>query len=336
MPPDPLALECGAMLYGVQIAYHAYGALNAAGNNAIWICHALTANSDAADWWQGMVGRGLVFDTSRYYVVCANIIGSCYGSTGPLSVNPLTQKPYYRTFPQVTMRDMAAAHNLLRLHLGIPKIKVVVGGSIGAFQALEWCIMQPEAAESLVFIAAGACASPWAAALGETQRMAIEADPTFFEDTPAGGGAGLAAARAVAMLSYRGSRAYNLTQADPDNAPLGIRRACSYQRHQGGKLVRRFSAHSYHCLTRALDSHDAGRARSGGIERVLRNINIPALIVGIESDILFPPQEQQYMANIMPHSVLRIIASHFGHDGFLIENSKLTLIIREFLDNVVK
>jgi homoserine O-acetyltransferase len=330
------ALECGATLGALQIADHTYGTLNAAKDNVVWICHALTANSDAADWWAGMVGNGLVFDTSKYFVVCANVIGSCYGSTGPLSINPATRMPYYRTFPQVTVRDMAAAHELLRLHLGIGSIKMIVGGSVGAFQAIEWCIMRPEVFKTLVFIAAGAYATPWVIAQSEAQRMAIEADPTFGNNTPSGGTAGLAAARAMALPLYRNYHTYNKTQQDTDRSQLGNYRAASYQRYQGAKLVQRFDAYSYYTLTQALDTHDISRNRKGCVEQILQHITIPTLIVGISSDILFPVCEQKFMANSIPNAVYSEMESEFGHDSFLIETVKLILIIRDFWGRIVK
>jgi homoserine O-acetyltransferase len=333
---QPFALECGKLLGALQIAYHTYGTLNAAKDNVVWICHALTANSDAADWWAGMVGNGLVFDTSKYFVVCANVIGSCYGSTGPLSINPATGKPYYRTFPQVTVRDMAAVHELLRLHLGIGSIKMIVGGSVGAFQAIEWCIMRPEVFGALVFVAAGAYTTPWVIALSEAQRMAIEADPTFAGNTPSGGAAGLAAARAMALTSYRNYHTYNQTQKDPDRSQLGNYRVATYQRYQGAKLVQRFDAYSYYLLTQALDTHDISRTRNGTVERILQNIAIPTLIIGISSDILFPVCEQKFMATLMPNAIYREVESEFGHDGFLIETVKLNLTIRNFWGKKVK
>jgi homoserine O-acetyltransferase len=213
---------------------------------------------------------------------------------------------------------------------------MLVGGSIGAFQAIEWCIMQPEVIENLVFIAAGVRATPWAIALSEAQRMAIEADPTFFADMPNGGAAGMAAARAMGMSIYRTYNSYNETQADPDqHTKIGNYRASSYQRYQGEKLVRRFDTYSYYCLSQMLDSHDISRNRNNSVENILQQIKIPALIVGISSDILFPTCEQKFIANIMPNAIYSELESKFGHDAFLIENSKLTLIIRTFMTKII-
>ncbi|GHU95160.1 homoserine O-acetyltransferase [Bacteroidia bacterium] len=330
---QPIALECGNTLQSAQIAYHTYGKLNAGKDNVVWVCHAFTANSDAADWWPNMIGSGLLLDTDKYFVVCANIIGSCYGSTGPLSANPATQKPYYRSFPEVTIRDMVMAHEQLRQFLGIPKIKIMLGGSIGAFQALEWSIMYPQVVQSLVISACGARTTPWVTALNETQRMAIEADATFFDDLPHGGSKGLAAARAIALTSYRNYATYNTTQENPAHNKLNDYKVCSYQRHQGEKLVRRFDAYSYYRLTQAMDSFDVARGRGNAVEKVLQQIIIPTLVIGISTDTLFPVCEQKWIAQHIPHAAYQEVDSPFGHDGFLIENKKLTAAISGFINN---
>jgi homoserine O-acetyltransferase len=226
---------------------------------------------------------------------------------------------------------MAAAPDMLRGHLDIPKIQTIVGGSIGAFQAIEWCIVQPQIFDSLIFIAASARSSPWAIAWGEAQRMAIEADPTFFADTPHGGAAGMAAARAIGMLAYRTCHAFNHTQADTERgSQVGNYRAASYQRYQGEKLAKRFDAYSYYRLSQMLDTHDISRSRDS-MENVLRSIAIPALVVGIDSDLLFPCSEQKFMADIMPRAGYAQISSIYGHDAFLIEYEQLTKIISPFV-----
>ncbi|MDR1227017.1 MAG: homoserine O-acetyltransferase [Prevotellaceae bacterium] len=328
--PHPIHLECGQTLTHVQIAYHTYGTLNVAKNNVVWICHALTANSDAADWWPGMIGKSLLFDTDKYFVVCANVIGSCYGTTGPTSINPATGKPYYRSFPEVTTRDMIAAHEQLQKRLGIDHIFMLVGGSIGAFQALEWSIMHPELFDKVIISANGARATPWVIAQSEAQRMAIEVDATYYEDRPGGGDKGLAAARAMALVSYRNYHTYNKTQAEPGGVKRNDYRASSYQRYQGDKLVKRFDAYSYVRLTQAIDSFDVGRGR-GSIEQALSLIKAQALVIGISSDCLFPVEEQKYMAKHIPNARYAEVDSEFGHDGFLIEHEKLTTVISELM-----
>lgn len=321
--------ESGYRFPSLEIAYHTYGEINQEGNNVIWICHALTANSDAADWWSDMVGEGKLFDPAKHFIVCANVIGSCYGSTGPLSINPATTNPWYRKFPIITVRDMVKAHNILRKHLGINRIHTVIGGSIGGFQALEWSIMNENLFDHLILLASSAKASPWAIALNESQRMAIEADSSYFEDSEMSGINGMKAARSIALLSYRNRAAYNFTQAEYEDAKWSNFRAASYQKYQGEKLAKRFNAYSYYALSQSIDSHSVGRNRDI-IENVLGKINTKTLIVSIESDILFPVEEQKLMHKHIKNSTHKIIPSIFGHDGFLVEWKQLSEIIIDF------
>ena len=217
--PEPFRLETGHMLPELKIAYHTYGELNAAHDNVVWVCHALTANSDVAGWWPHTVETGKFLDPARHFVVCANILGSHYGTTGPLHTNPQTGTPYYRDFPPFTIRDIVRAHILLADALGIGRIGALVGSSVGGFQAVEWAVTEPQRIGKLVLIATSAKASPWSIAIDETQRMAIEADRTFGEPRDDAGMAGLAAARAIGLLTYRGSLGYNLTQQDREELP---------------------------------------------------------------------------------------------------------------------
>lgn len=324
------ALESGQTLNDIEIAYHISEATINVAKPVIWICHALTANSDAEDWWPGMVGRGKLFDPDKYTLVCANILGSCYGTTGALSVNPATGKPWLNDFPLVTVRDWARAHELLREHLGIDKIYLVAGGSIGGFQSMEWAIMHPERFEHMMLVATSYMQTAWANAINETERMSIEADSTFFNGNPNGGKAGLAAARGLGLLSYRGYEAYNLTQSEKDNEQVENFRASSYQRYQGKKLVDRFNAHCYHSITRSQDTHNVARGR-GSFEQAFAKVTAKTLCVGISTDILFPPIEQKRLAEYIPNAIYAEIDSDFGHDGFLIESEQLSGIIREYL-----
>lgn len=323
-------LESGECLTGLEIVYHTEGELNKDKSNVIWICHALTANSDVADWWEGLYGEAQILDPNEKFIVCANIIGSCYGSTGPLSVNPETNKKYYRNFPMVTMRDMVNANTLLRKHLGIDKIHTVIGGSIGAFQALEWTIMEPDVVENLIFIASSAVASPWTIAFNESQRMAIESDTTFFEDTDKGGLNGMKTARSIALISYRNQDTYNIKQQEADNEEkIDGFRVCSYQRYQGEKLGKRFNAYAYYTISKAFDSHNVGRGR-GGIETALSSIKANTLLVSISSDLLFPPSDLVFMKEHIDGAEYAEIQSLYGHDGFLLEFEKLTSVIKSF------
>lgn len=329
--PAPFALELGGELRDFRIAYHTFGRLNAAADNVVWVCHALTANSDVADWWPHTVENGRFLDPDRWFTVCANIIGSPYGTTSPLHTDPATGRPYFRSFPRLTIRDMARAHSLLADALGIGRIHALIGSSVGGFQAVEWAIAEPERFDRLVLLATDAKASPWTIALDETQRMAIEADLTFASDRPDGGAAGLASARAIGLLSYRGPSGYNLTQQDTDELPA-TPRACSYQRYQGEKLVRRFDAYSYHTILRAFDTHDAGRGR-GGLEAALGQIRAQTLVIGLTTDILFPPEDMRRLAAAIPGAQYAEIDSPFGHDGFLVEHELLNSIIRPFINS---
>lgn len=326
---EPFVTEKGAELPSVEIAYDTWGTLNRDADNVIWVCHALTANSDVESWWPGIVGKGLLFDPDKSFIVCANVLGSCYGTTGPVSVNPLTGSPWLRDFPAVTIRDLVNAHEILRKFLGIRRIHTIIGSSIGGFQSLEYSILFPGIIERLVFIASSAKQSPWALAFSQSQRLAIEADLSFVNGEPGGGKAGLKAARSIALLSYRNSGAYNATQKEEDDEKTDSFKAASYQDYQGEKLVRRFDPYSYYSLVNLSDTHNVGRGR-GGVVNALSSVKAKTLCIGITSDILFPVEEQKLVAENIPGAAYTEIDSAFGHDGFLIEVGRLTEIIREF------
>lgn len=326
-------LECGAVLPEITIAYNTYGTLSPSGDNVTWVCHALTANSDVADWWHGTVEKGRFLDPEKNFIICANILGSHYGTTSPLSVNHTTGEPYYGDFPMITVRDVVRCNILLAEALAIKSVNVLIGSSIGGFQCLEWAIMQPDFVKHLILIATCAKSQPWAIALNESQRMAIECDPTFGEKRADAGANGLAAARSIALLSYRGQPAYDITQYEIDGVErLSGYRAASYQRYQGEKLRRRFNVYSYHTLTRVVDSHDVGRGR-GGCRKALANVKAKTLVVAISSDILYPPSDHKIIYETIPKSTFELITSDFGHDGFLLEGEKLNTIILKFLNS---
>lgn len=329
--PEPFELELGGKIENLTIAYDTYGTLAEGGGNAVWVCHALTANSDVADWWPGTVAPGRFLDPERYFIVCANILGSCYGSTGPLSVNPDTGEPYYRTFPRLTMRDVVAAHRILADALGIGRIHAIIGSSVGGFQAVEWAVAEPERFGRVALIATDAKASPWTIAIDETQRMAILADPSYALDRPDGGAAGLAAARAIGLLTYRGGSGYNITQQDATDDYTVPHRACTYQRYQGSKLVGRFDAYSYMAILDTFDTHNVGRGR-GTLRDALARITAPTIVVGLGTDIIFTPGEMQTLASMIPGAEYRQIESPFGHDGFLVEADRLNEILLPFIE----
>lgn len=327
----PLKLESGAVLPDVSIAYHTYGKLNKERDNVIWICHALTANSDVQDWWPGMVGEGSPFDTEHYFVVCANILGSCYGTTGPCSLDPGKGKPYYHHFPFVTIRDMVQVHQLLYDHLEVRSIHLLVGGSMGGYQALEWSVMNPRQVRQLFLLASSARESAWGIAIHSAQRLAIEADGTWKTDSKTAGAKGLKAARAIGMITYRNYGTYQATQTDPDSEKLDHFRASSYIEHQGNKLVNRFDAYSYWILTKSMDSHNIARGRGQSIEKVLNTVTQPTLMISIKSDLLCPPEEQRFIAAHLAHARLVEIDSTYGHDGFLVERKLISQYLLDWM-----
>lgn len=322
-------LESGVSLPSIEIAYHTYGKLNKAKNNVVWVCHALTANSDVFDWWKGLFGDKDYFNPEEYFIVCANNLGSCYGTTGPLSYNTNNNGALYSYFPTITVRDMVKAHDVLREHLGIKKINTLIGGSQGGQQALEWNVEVPSLFENLILIATNVKHSAWGIAFNESQRLAIKADRTYFSNTNDGGSKGLLAARSVALLSYRGYNAYTNTQSETSNDKADDFAAASYQRYQGEKLVLRFNAYSYVTLTKAMDSHNLGRDRIS-IEASLLRITANTLVIGLTTDVLFPINEQRFIAKFIDKSIYEEIHSTYGHDGFLIETKKITERIKSF------
>ena len=327
---EGLDLERGGRLENLDIAYSTFGSLNDRGDNVVWVCHALTANSDVADWWPNTVVSGGFLDPEEWFVVCANVIGSHYGSTGPLSTNPATGEPYYSEFPQLTIRDIVHAHKILSRHLGIDSIHALVGSSLGGFQAMEWAIMEPNRLKKLVLIATDSHVTPWAAAFNETQRMAIKADNTFGGRNDDAGRIGLAAARAMALLSYRGPSGYNISQSNREDTPEYCHRVQTYQTYQGEKLCRRFNAYSYMSILDAFDSHDISRGR-GKEEDVMGSIKAKTACIAIPTDILFPPETMKRLAKEIPGAEYHEIESEFGHDGFLVEHAQLNKILKEFL-----
>lgn len=329
----PFELESGTVLPSLTIAYHTFGEMNSRRDNIVWVCHALTANSDVAEWWQHTVEEGKFLDPARHFTICANFLGSCYGTTGPLSINPETGEPYYDSFPLITVRDMVRCHRLLAEHLGIKRVKLLIGSSIGGYQCCEWIIQQPDFAENLVLIATLSHVTPWAIAFNESQRMAIESDAEFGQHRPDAAMKGLAAARSIALLSYRGQQAYDKTQADPDARTklIGLR-ATTYQRYQGEKLCRRFNVYSYYTLTRAIDSHNIARGREASENELLASIRARTAVIAISTDLLFPKEQICEMARHIPGARYHLIDSDFGHDGFLIEHQKLNTIILDLLE----
>ena len=307
---EPLILEGGDTLQNPKIHFTTHGELNEEKSNVVWVFHALTANSDPLEWWPGLVGEDDFFNPNEHFIVCANMLGSCYGSTEPTNFD----------FPLITITDIVEMNKKVLEHLGIKRIKLGIGGSMGGQQLLEWAVQEPELFETIIPIATNAIHSPWGIAFNEAQRMALKQSDLD---------KGVEAARAIAMLSYRHYHTYDKTQQDSDGR-IDQFSASSYQRYQGEKLRKRFSPYSYWYLSKAMDSHNIGK-RYGGIQKALARIQSKAVVIGLDTDILFPPSEQEFIANQINDGSFHLVSSEYGHDGFLIEAEQITNILKREL-----
>lgn len=326
--PHPLQLELGETLTHAQIAYRTWGKLNAKGDNAILICHGFTANADADIWWNELFGEEKTFNPERDFIVCSNVLGSCYGSTGAISINPETSKPYGANFPAITIRDMVRSQYELMQGLGIPKWKLVIGGSLGGMQTLEWGVMYPDLVKAIAPISVSGRHSPWSIALAETQRQAIYADPLWKNgnyDIDSPPHQGLAIARMIATCSYY-SRPDFVQRFCREIDAHGNFTIANYLHHEGEKFLKRFDANVYVSLTKAMDTHDLGRDR-GDYFQVLNSIHQPTLIVSTPTDLLYFPEEQEELAQLIPNANLAKLVSTHGHDAFLIDLTKLDCLL---------
>ena len=344
---DTLPLQLGGQLSPVTVAYETWGSLNAAGDNAVLIAHALTGSSHAHDaerpddtkvaWWNPLIGPGRFFDTSRYFVICSNIVGSCYGSTGPSSIDPDTGRPYGIRFPVITIHDMVEAQGRLIEHLGVRQLAMVAGGSIGGQQALEWAVAYPELVQKAIVVAATAWLTAQAIAFSEVQRQAILADPRWQGgDYLPGQGpeAGLAIARMLAMITYQSEEGMELRfaretarQSDivapSGHTDFGKRFDVEgYLYYQGQSLVKRFDANSYLYISRAMDLYDVSEGYPS-LEAALRRVRSKTLFIGIRSDFLFPAARVRWLAEQVraaggDASYVELDSPH-GHDAFLKE-----------------
>jgi len=330
-------LESGRTLPGFHLAYTISGKLNANKSNVVWIFHALTANSNPLEWWPGLVGEQKLFDPEQYFIVCVNMPGSCYGSIGPLDNDPLTDKPYYHNFPFFTTRDMVRAYGFLKDDLGINKIHIGIGGSMGGQQLLEWAIEEPNLFEFIFPVATNAEHSSWGIAFNASQRWCIENDPTWREEHVDAGLEGMKIARSIALLSYRHYETYFKSQhgftTDTEGASIDkqIFKAETYQRYQGEKLAKRFNAFSYYFLSKGMDKHNVGRTRDS-VRAALQSIKAKALVISISSDILYPTSEQELLAAYIPNAQLAVIDSYYGHDGFLLEYETIEILVKDFIE----
>ncbi len=342
---NSLPLQLGDQFGPVTLAYETWGTLNAAGDNAVLITHALTGNSHAHDekrpndakaaWWNPLIGPGRPFDTSRYFVICSNILGSCYGSSGPSSLDPQTGQPYGLRFPVVTIRDMVRAQRRLVEHLGVRKIAMVAGGSMGGQQALEWAVSYPELVEKVIVVAATAALTAQAIAFSEVQRQAIMADRYWQKGNyrpGEGPDAGLVIARMLSMITYQSEESMELRFArraarqgdivSPSGyADLGKRFDVeSYLYYQGNALLKRFDANSYLYISRAMDLYDVSEGYAS-LEAALRRVRSKALFIGIRSDFLFPVPRVRRLAEqvsaVGGDATYVELDSPHGHDAFL-------------------
>lgn len=325
-------LESGDVLPDVRIAFRSWGQLNPTGTNAVVVCHALTGSPDVDLWWSNLLGSGHAFDPDRDFVICCNVLGSCYGSTGPASTRPGTDHRWGADFPAATVADTVRAHRLVFDTLGVHGIRLVIGGSLGGMQTLEWALQDDRVAAAAV-VAAPAQHSAWAIAQSDAQRTAIAADPNWCGGhynparPPTGG---LAAARKMAMCSYRTPQSLG-ERFGRDRADDGRFEIESWLGYHGGALAERFDAGCYVHLTETMDSHNIGRGR-GGIEKALTSLEIPVLAVAIDSDGLYPPAEQREIAELAPLGELAWLHSPHGHDAFLIETADLDEQLLDFRD----
>jgi homoserine O-acetyltransferase len=328
----PFITEAGFRFDEPDVAYKTWGSLNKEKNNVILICHALTGHAAADEWFPGIFGEGRVCDPEKNFIICINVPGSPYGSVGPWSENPATGQPYRNSFPAITVRDMVRFQQQLLDQLGITGIQLVLGSSLGGMQALEFIIMD-ERIKSAALIAMGKSHSPWAIGISHAQRQVIYADPKWNQgnyDKNDGPTNGLAAARMMAMITYRTPADYEKKFSRELQDDSDLFQVESYLNYQGQKLADRFDAYSYIILTESMDSHDVSRER-GSFEEVLGQVQIPIKVIGIDSDHLYPVHEQKELAKLLKNAEYKEIKSSYGHDAFLIEFEQINDIINPFI-----
>lgn len=346
-PIGDFPTEAGGTINDAFLAYQHWGELKVAedgSSNVILIQHALTGDSDVAEWWKGLVGPGMALDTNRFCVLCTNVIGGCSGSIGPASRHP-DGDFWGSRFPAISIRDQVNADKKLLDALGISRLAAVIGGSMGGARTLEWTLMYPELVDSALVIAVSARASAWQIGIQSAQINMIENDLFWhggdYHDTGYFPNTGLGSARKLAHLTYRGELEIDErfgTDAQPGEDPLGTFRhprqrfsVQSYLDHQARKLVERFDASSYVILTDSLNRHDIGRDR-GGLNKALASSTVPTMVVGVDTDILYPYHQQEHLSrNLGNLLAMAKISSPVGHDAFLTEFRQMDNILRRFI-----
>ena len=362
LPADrKLAIDVGVVMEGVTTAYETWGSLNSDASNAILLCHAWTGDSHVAGrageghptpgWWEGAVGPGLAIDTNQFFVVCANVLGGCQGSTGPASPHPVDGKPYGSRFPVITIRDMVRTQARLADHLGVRKWRAVVGSSMGGMQVLEWAVTFPERVGAIMPIATCAQASAQQIAWGSIGRRGITNDPKWrggdYYDAAPGDGPheGLSTARMVAQVTFRSDNVFTDRfgrdmVGGEGSSTLALEQKFEVERYleyHGEKLCRRFDANSYIAIGKAMDLHDVGRSR-GGLVAAMKRVNMPSLTMGIWSDFLYPVYQQLQIRDLVAANGARSeyveVDSPHGHDAFLIELDQVGPAVKRFIESL--
>ncbi|MEX0680434.1 MAG: homoserine O-acetyltransferase [Balneolales bacterium] len=333
----PFVTESGFKFPGLVISYKTWGTPNADKSNAVVIFHALTGHAEADEWLTGFFGKGRLLDPDEHYIICSNVLGSCYGTTGPLSINPETGNPYSGDFPQITIRDMVRVQQRLLDFLGVTSVRFAIGASMGGMQALEFGIMDSRV-EQLLVIAMGKAHSAWAIGISEVQRKALTSDPKWrggyypLDDPPVDG---LATARMMGMITYRSAASFERRFARKSQREKSCFQVESYLQYQGEKLVERFDAVTYLRLTQAMDSHDVSRGR-GSFEEVLGQLDIPVFVIGISSDVLYPVHEQKELVSLLPNGRFAELESDNGHDAFLIEFEAIQNLVKNHFPELTR
>ena len=354
---DPLILASGENLGPIRVAYETYGILSAEKDNVIFVCHALTGDAHAAGkhsledekagWWDDFIGPGRGIDTDKYFVVCANVLGGCTGTTGPTSISPKTSKPFGLDFPFITVEDIVRTHRALMSHLGIEHLAAVIGGSLGGMQVLEWVAQAPENLDNAIVLASAAQLSAQGIAFNTVGRRAIYADPHFQNGEYYQKGEvpkyGLALARMIAHITYLSEasieKKFGRRLQDSDEFGFELQQETefqieSYLHYQGNRFVERFDANSYLYLTRAMDYFDLA-SRYGGLDAAVKNTTARFLIASYTTDWLFPSSQSRKLVSSLVSTGRHVsyceLESHFGHDAFLLEIEQLTKIIKAFL-----
>ena len=355
--PEPLRLESGQVLSGALLAYETYGTLNASKDNAILICHALSGSSHVfqgtnsppvGGWWDSIGAPGACFDPAKYFIICVNILGSCYGSSGPASINPATCKPYGTSFPIVTVRDFVQAQRLLLDHFGIKQLLAVAGGSLGGMQALTWAIEYPERVVSVIPLATACQSSAQNIAFNEVGRQSILSDPNwnggqYYGRTPPN--AGLSIARMIGHITYlsEASMRQKFGRRLQDSNALGFTFATdfaveSYLKHKGITFTKRFDANAYLYISKALDYFDLTNGGTRTLSDAFANVKAKFLVLSYSSDWLYPPHESRTLVQALKANQLDVsycnIQSDYGHDAFLLEADAQNKIIANFLTNL--